>query len=61
MSEAVAKCRANRDGDCDWKDCPQHRDGEPAKTGRHCPLDHWCPYCGYCETDDDHHQWCGVQ
>lgn len=32
-------CHADRDGDCDWSECPQTRDGEPAKTGRHCPLD----------------------
>jgi hypothetical protein len=32
-------CHANRDGDCSWKDCPQLRDGEPKKTGRHCPFD----------------------
>ncbi len=32
-------CHANRDGECDWKDCPQLRDGEPPKSGRHCPLD----------------------
>ena len=33
-------CHATRDdGDCVWADCPQNRDGEPAKTGRHCPLD----------------------
>lgn len=27
------------DGDCAWPKCPQIRDGEPAATGRHCPLD----------------------
>jgi hypothetical protein len=32
-------CMANRDGDCDWSGCPQIRDGEPRKTGRHCPRD----------------------
>ena len=32
-------CHAGRDGECFWKECPQERDGEPAKTGRHCPLD----------------------
>lgn len=33
-------CHATRDdGDCSWKDCPQLRDGEPANTHRHCPLD----------------------
>lgn len=32
-------CHADRDGDCTWEDCPQNRDGEPMKSGRHCPLD----------------------
>jgi hypothetical protein len=32
-------CHAGGDGDCNWKECPQERDGEPGKTGRHCPLD----------------------
>lgn len=32
-------CQANRDGDCSWGACPQDLDGEPQKTGRHCPLD----------------------
>lgn len=32
-------CQAARDGDCIWTHCPQMRDGEPAKSGRHCPLD----------------------
>jgi len=32
-------CRAHADGDCTWSDCPQLRDGEPRKSGRHCPLD----------------------
>lgn len=32
-------CHAGRDGDCFWEKCPQIRDGEPAKTGRHCPRD----------------------
>ena len=40
-------CHAQRDGDCDWADCPQERDKEPTRTGRHCPLDTgdedgWC-------------------
>lgn len=26
-------------GDRTWEECPQLRDGEPEKTGRHCPLD----------------------
>ena len=32
-------CRSGGDGDCIWKHCPQLRDGEPKKSGRHCPLD----------------------
>ncbi len=31
-------CRAGSDGDCDWPECPQERDGEPRATGRDCPL-----------------------
>jgi hypothetical protein len=34
-------CQSDRDGDCDWKDCPQLRDGEPVATGRSCPLYDW--------------------
>lgn len=38
------RCRAARDGECSAVDCPQLRDGEPAKTGRHCPWDlYWSP------------------
>ena len=37
--EFAAYCRAAQDGDCIWDGCPQERDGEPRKTGRHCPLD----------------------
>ncbi len=34
-------CHASRgDGECNWARCPQIQEGEPAKTGRHCPLDH---------------------
>lgn len=32
-------CSADDDGDCTWSECPQLRDGEPARSGRHCPLD----------------------
>lgn len=40
-------CGAGRDGECVWRDCPQSRDGEPARSGRHCPLDFYCgdPHC----------------
>ena len=32
-------CQSGSDGDCSFKDCPQLKDNEPEKTGRHCPLD----------------------
>ena len=32
-------CRADMDGECGYDFCPQLRDDEPAKSGRHCPLD----------------------
>jgi hypothetical protein len=32
-------CHSEEDGDCFWERCPQLRDGEPQKSGRHCPLD----------------------
>lgn len=35
----VSGCQAGSDGECWWPDCPQIRDGEPARSGRHCPLD----------------------
>lgn len=34
----LSRCQAARDGDCIHEQCPQLRDGEPAKTGRSCPL-----------------------
>lgn len=34
---AEGHCMADSDGDCDWALCPQHRDGEPKKSGRSCP------------------------
>ena len=35
-------CQASRgDGECHHALCPQARDGEPAATGRPCPLPHW--------------------
>jgi hypothetical protein len=33
------RCHAARDGECSWAKCPQIKDGEPAKSGRHCPHD----------------------
>jgi hypothetical protein len=35
----LKRCRAHQDGDCFDKDCPQNRDNEPMRSGRHCPLD----------------------
>lgn len=32
-------CHSAKDGECEWAHCPQIRDGEPDKSGRHCPLD----------------------
>lgn len=42
----VETCHADRDGDCSHAGCPQIRDGEPHKSGRHCPLDFDCERCG---------------
>lgn len=45
MEAAVANfpkgtmCHGASDGECNWAECPQLRDGEPALSGRHCPLD----------------------
>lgn len=44
------RCHGSRDGECSWVYCPQNRDGEPWKSGRHCPYDHWCMYCGADQT-----------
>jgi len=38
-STPLTRCAAGRDGECGHAQCPQLRDGEPAKSGRHCPLD----------------------
>lgn len=35
----LALCHAARDGECNWSGCPQARDGEPHRSGRHCPMD----------------------
>ena len=35
------RCHSDRDGDCNWDQCPQTIDGEPEKTGRSCPLFDW--------------------
>ena len=39
VDEELQACVAGRDGDCTHGKCPQLRDGEPEKTGRHCPVD----------------------
>lgn len=35
------RCRAAKDGECSATFCPQNRDGESMRTGRHCPIDVW--------------------
>lgn len=35
----LTHCASGQDGDCIHPDCPQLRDGEPVKSGRHCPID----------------------
>ena len=40
-SGIVERCHADRDGDCNYPNCPQLRDKEPATSGRHCPIDTW--------------------
>jgi protein gp37 len=37
----LERCHAARDGECMADSCPQLRDGEPHRSGRHCPLDDW--------------------
>ena len=32
-------CHAQKDGECEYSACPQVRDQEPVRSGRHCPLD----------------------
>lgn len=32
-------CVAGKDGECNHRQCPQIRDNEPEKSGRHCPID----------------------
>jgi hypothetical protein len=36
---AEGHCMSNREGDCSWAECPQLRDGEPERSGQHCPRD----------------------
>jgi len=37
--EVAQLCKAQKDGECFWGECPQAKDGEPIRSGRHCPLD----------------------
>ena len=37
----LTRCAASRDGECFHAQCPQTKDGEPVKSGRHCPIDNW--------------------
>ncbi|UCF25211.1 MAG: hypothetical protein JSV72_07345 [Ralstonia sp.] len=36
---SLKRCAAGQDGECCHALCPQIRDGEPKRSGRHCPLD----------------------
>ena len=50
------RCQAASDGECNWQQCPQLRDGEPEKSGRHCPLDYdeeGRSLCYRCGAPDD--------
>lgn len=37
--ERLPCCHSAKDGECFWEHCPQLRDDEPKRSGRHCPLD----------------------
>jgi hypothetical protein len=39
QARRMTRCQADDDGYCEWSDCPQLREGEPARSGRHCPWD----------------------
>jgi hypothetical protein len=39
VERPLTGCAADRDGECSHSQCPQLRDGEPVRSGRHCPLD----------------------
>lgn len=38
LTKSLNRCQSNSDGDCEHEQCPQILDGEPAATGRSCPL-----------------------
>lgn len=37
-NRGAGTCQSGQDGECYWEECPQIRDGEPRRSGRHCPL-----------------------
>lgn len=39
QARRMTRCQADDDGCCDHAECPQLRDSEPGRSGRHCPLD----------------------
>lgn len=41
LTRALFRCGAANDGECSKAWCPQLRDGEPRRSGRHCPIDDW--------------------
>lgn len=41
VEPSLTRCAAASDGECFHSQCPQLKDGEPAKSGRHCPIDTW--------------------
>ncbi|WP_439572607.1 DUF5131 family protein [Phreatobacter sp.] len=41
LQRFMERCHASRDGECFAASCPQLRDGEPRRSGRHCPIDTW--------------------
>jgi len=38
-TKPLTHCQSGKDGECFDKQCPQIRDNEPDKSGRHCPID----------------------
>lgn len=38
INRPLTRCAAGQDGECGAGQCPQHRDNEPHKSGRSCPL-----------------------
>lgn len=50
-SGPLIHCRASSDGECNASHCPQLIENEPYKSGRHCPIDVECYYCGDIDCD----------